>query len=268
MYLHKEKEAHDSWGEKYNLLFPMFQQREDHNNNYSDSNQCKTDDGIIGRNLIHKQFREQEGVSEYAMKESVLKLVDRQRKSPVKLLILDELFGCDPESYVIHNTLCIELRKRGCAVISVISEPVIDPTFNRNLQRFMNDSSISIRKRSSAEGILTMQINVASPFDGESKFRCSLSRNGSHPNFYKVKSHKPKRADPLKWPREQLIQKVIKLDEDGLNGQEIADKIGISLSMVKKLKGVAGISETREDKRRRKERESNRALKRKPSRIR
>ena len=72
-------------------------------------------------------------------------------------------------------------------------------------------------------------------FKGETKFICTLDFNAGHPTFIKIKNHEPKWPDPLKRPRRQLIADVLQLRYNGLKGQAIADKLGLSLSMVKKL---------------------------------
>ena len=54
------------------------------------------------------------------------------------------------------------------------------------------------------------------------------------PVFDQVKPEKTRWSESLKKPRVELERAVTELHQKGFKGQQIADKLGITLSMVKK----------------------------------
>lgn len=151
-----------------------------------------------------------------------------QMQQERKLLVLDNLFSNSIESLAIQNNLIREFKRSGWAIVVVADA-------EKETNKLSVDSVIKVKNRTTDEGILKISVNVESLFKGETKFICKLDFNAGHPTFIKIKNHEPKWPDPLKRPRRQLIADVLQLRYNGLKGQAIADKLGLSLSMVKKL---------------------------------
>ena len=177
-------------------------------------------------NIIDKQ----QGQQDYQIAEFVkfqASSVVNQPQLERKLLVLDNLFSDSIESLAIQNNLIREFKRSGWAIVIVAAE--------KEINKLSIDSVIKVKNSTSDEGILKISVNVESLFKGETKFICKLDFNAGHPTFIKIKNHEPKWPDPLKRPRRQLIADVLQLRYNGLKGQASADKLGLSLSMVKKL---------------------------------
>jgi hypothetical protein len=172
-----------------------------------------------------------------------------------KLIVLDNLFTDNSEAMTVLNDLVRTLKRDGWAVIIVADKK--DKNFQQNelhpntkknkgsqLNRLYTDTKITVRKVVAQEGILRIGINVASPFSGKSRFTCKIDFN----------------KDPISFIREEKSSELwpkAMMDSDSLNkqieflhntrhkGKEIAEKLGITHSLVKKRKGILGLSKKR-----------------------
>ena len=109
------------------------------------------------------------------------------------------------------------------------------------------DSIIEIKKvKMNTTGELRMNITVKSPFPGDAKFSCFLDLNRTPCELTRVSVRNRNIAKVLGKPRKQLIKELKNWHEKGLKGSEIARKMSLTLSMVKKLKTEAGISKRRQ----------------------
>jgi len=181
--------------------------------------------------------------------------------SPPGTIILDNVFSIAPSAWTLQNVLIRELKSAGWAVIIVAApasslREVETPWLNQPSVRvkvkpeFINhayvDSIIKVKKRSCKDGKLTLGINIKSPWcaGSTSKFDCFIDFTATPAIFEKVKQNSSWAA-ALKKPRQQLISEIKWWDQQGAKERQIAETLGITLSMVKKLKREAGLTKRR-----------------------
>jgi hypothetical protein len=156
-----------------------------------------------------------------------------------KLIVIDNLFISDARFLTVMSMMIRSLKRYGWTIIIVQSKDDAPEI----IRRLSPDNIIEIKKEKMNDtGVLKMNVKVKSPFPGESKVSCVLDFNKTPLEFKKIKVRDKKAAQTLKKPRCQLISELSHLHYKGLNGPEIALKMSLSLSMVKKLKAEAGIS--------------------------
>jgi|GEM_PF-5529051 len=181
--------------------------------------------------------------------------------SPLGTIILDNVFSIVPSAWTLQNVLIRELKSAGWAVIIVAApasslREVETPWLNQPSVRvkvkpeFINhayvDSIIKVKKRSCKDGKLTLGINIKSPWcaGSTSKFDCFIDFTATPAIFEQVKQNS-RWAAALKKPRQQLISEIEWLAQQGAKERQIAETLGITLSMVKKLRREAGLTKRR-----------------------
>lgn len=254
LYLYGEDDGYFSFGEKLNVILKVFTEREKvpfeqfknpHLSILGLAQPFPKEAGVIisfskfSWNVINKQqYPHDYQAAEFV--NSQVASVGNQQKSEGKLLVLDNLFSDSKGSLTIQNILINEFKRCGWAVI------IVDSFENKaSLNKLNTDSVIKIRKNASDKSILEMSVKVDSLFNGENKFICKLDFNAGHPAFMRIKDQPPKWPGALVKPRCELVRDVKELYLKGFKGQAIADELGISLSMVKKLKAEFKISKPR-----------------------
>ena len=167
-----------------------------------------------------------------------------------KLLILNELFDTKnrnyPEAFFSKlNYILIELKKRNWAVLIVESDKL----------KLYKQISFDNVVRFTETGKKTQEFNLLNIYIEKSfknisrkhkKISCKIDLNTTSPIFQKHN------AQPNTWSknmilenREQLNNKIKYLVKTGKKGEAIAEQLGISLSMVKKIKSDLGLTRKR-----------------------
>ena len=251
LYLHREDNGYFSFGEKLMLILKIFTDRdkipfEQFANpvlplwgSYPQAFPIKLGNINHSCNFFWNIIDKRQWPYDYQIAEFVkfqTAHIGNQPQLERKLLVIDNLFSNSIESMTIQNNLITELKRAGWAIATVTSSTINKPAA---------DSMIKVKSSTSDEGSLKISVNIESLFKGEKKFICKLDCNTKHPTFVKIKERSPKWPDPLKKPRWQLLAEVTMLHNGKFKGQEIANKLGISLSMVKKLKKEAILSRPR-----------------------
>jgi len=186
-----------------------------------------------------------------------------EKSVPPGVIILDDVFFSSPQTWALQNMLIRDLKSAGWAIIIVAgpqlapvgigfsallnSQAVVHKATPEFIDHAQVDSIIKIKKRSCKDGKLTIGVKIESPWVNadDSKFDCYLDSIANPPVFEHVKREKTRWPEPLKKPRIELVREVTELHQKGFKGQQIADKLRITLSMVKKIKREWGLSKPR-----------------------
>jgi len=186
-----------------------------------------------------------------------------EKSAPPGVIILDDVFFSSPQTWTLQNMLIRDLKSAGWAII-IVAGPQLAPAetgiiallnsladVHKSTPEFIDraqvDSIIRIKKRSCKDGKLMIGVKIESPWVNavNSKFDCYLDSIANPPSFEKVKRDEPRWSAPLKKSRVELVREVTELHQKGFKGQQVADKLGITLSMVKKIKREWGLSKPR-----------------------
>ena len=172
---------------------------------------------------------------------------ERKFKSVPKLLVLDNILKpMNVLDIKFVNGFIKLLHQRGWTVMIV--EPQIETAVSVRKIDAINKIRINEIK-SSIPDIVRMKVKVNSKLklhkDTPIEFKCELNQTGHSPTFKKTKKLATIWSKSYRMPRGDLIAKLKVLHDAGFKGKEIAEKLKISHSLVKKLKVENGLSKKR-----------------------